>query len=549
MEIHKLNNEEKARLKLKHLVKRIKEKFPNEFGSHQSLVDAAHKSGYLEISTGQALGQAIRDGYSETTERHNAQLLVWLKNERKVEAVFIESALNYKLVEVDSMNSVLIRTSLDFLSFMREVLEKPPGMDVRIIGTWPSSIMGKENQAAIDILRNMVNHCKSVKMLQPRPDSRFFIKRLYAQYHHTQEGERDFNNKIYDLQEHLVKLDNLRREFPVGQFDFKMYDSTPGMRMFAHDESIYTSLLLDQIESSETFSTVYPNNDSTASKQLIAHFDSVWKNASIFKVNARRDRPTLKLIADLAGVYKVFNYCHKPIPDVKGLAVPATQIGALKIHPNGFVEQRTYRSEIEEADINEGWAIHMDDNLFMEIRNVRSPKFTAYSIFRCSADFDASPGQYLFGTLVVPKKLGSNPTALRVLLQRQGKEVELEDLQCAKIPLNEIIESDIIPKSARRFLGGIFRNMLRYQQDEILVDASLEREMNANRVKLGKVMFMYGKMLKIENANHEDIVDAVRWALTHGYRDWKKVEKEFGEVVVSHKSIKELFNRIVHENP
>jgi hypothetical protein len=549
MELSKLNNEEKARLKLDHLVKKIKEKFPNDFGSHQSLVDAAHKSGYLEISTGQALGLAIREGYSETTERHNTQLVTWLKNERKVEAVFIESALNYKLVEVDSMNSVLTRKPLDFMSFMREVLDKPSGMDIRIIGTWPSAIMGKENQAAIDILRNMVNHCNSVKMLQPRPDSRFFIKRLYDQYYHTPEGDRDFNNKIYDLQEHLGKLDSLRREFSDGKFDFKMYDSTPGMRMFAHNDSIYTSLLLDHIESSETFSTVYPNNDSIVSQQLISHFDSIWQTASNYKANAKRDRPTLKLIGDLAGVYKVYNYCHKPIPDVKGLAVPATQIGALKIYPNGFVEQRTYRSEIEEADINEGWAIHMDDNLFMEIRNVRSPKFTAYSIFRYSGEFDGSPGQYLFGTLVVPKKLGSNPTALRILLQRQGSGIDLDDLECAKIPLSQVVGTEVVPKSARRFLSGIFRNMLRYQQDEILVDASLEREMNTNRVKLGKVMFMYAKMLKIENANQEEIVDAVRWALTHGYRDWRKVEKEFGEMVVTHKSIIELFARIAQENP
>ena len=535
-----------SRLKLKNLVNRIKELFPNECGSYKALVGAAN----LDLETGQGLGSAILNGYSRTTDKHTQSLCNWLHRKKLLKAELIEADLDWKLLDVNPKSTAIISKPLNFMSFMREVLEMRPGMDINILGTWPSAFVGKENQAAMDILRNMINYCKTVQLLQPRPDSRFYAKRLYTQFHNDVDGDGAFEKSKEDLFATLEKLNKLKLEFikTPGKFEFKLYDDSPGMRLFAHAEQIYVSMLLDNKESNETFSTIYPNDAKDAATQLRGHFDQFWLGATEYQNSGTRERFNLRLIGDLAGVYKVFNYCH--IADVENnTGIPATQIGALTIHPNGFVEQRTFRGDYEEPDRNEGRALRVGNNLYLEVRNVRAPKFTAFSILRSAKAFNGSSGQYLFGTLIVPKKKNSNPTALRMILQRQPNETDLQTLPCTKVSLSETDTQKLIPSTVRQFLSGVFRNMLRFIDDEILNDFSLEQEMKFNRVKLGKLMFIYAKALKNEPGNEVEMVSAVRWALTHGYKEWEKVQDVFGEEVITDKTIIDLFNRIRAENP
>jgi hypothetical protein len=540
------NEEDKYyREQLVKLVEKIKRHFPQEIPSNDALVKAAN----MPIGRA-ALENAMKNAWAETNKKHAQTLCDWLSAKKQTNAEWNPEITDWWFT--DQTVFALVSKPMNFIAFLREAQNLPPGMDVRIIGTWPPSIVGKENEAARSLLNNIIERSNSVRMLQPRPDSRFYAKRLYTQHLEDDEDERErnFNASKEDLFTHLDKLHRLRRDLKDPEkFDFRLYDDSPGMRMFAHGEKIYVSYLLDHIGSNDTFSTVYSTNDgSGAAKQLLDHFDHIWNSAAEYQGISNREKFNLQMIGNLAGVYKVFNYGHKLDQELKK-EIPATQIGALKIHPNGLIEQRTYRGDSEDPDRNEGWALRVGSNLLMEVRNVRSPKFTAFSIIRRSRGFDGTPGQYLFGTLVVPKKKDSNPTALRIILQRQPDSIDIDQIECSKIAIKDPAPSEKISPTVRRLLSGVFRNMLRYRENAILNDASLEEEMNQTKVKLGRVMAAYAKVLQQENATLEDIVSAVRWALTHGYRNWEKIQKEFGDVVTQHEELAELFTRIKNENP
>ncbi|MBV6441808.1 MAG: hypothetical protein EPGJADBJ_03499 [Saprospiraceae bacterium] len=536
--------DEYCRVKLEKLVEKIKRRFLQEIPSNDALVKAANMG-----ITRAALENAMKNAWGDTAERYTNTLCKWLREAKKITPDWNKEIREWWLT--DQTTYATVSKPMNFIVFLREALSLPPGMDIRIIGTWPPSIVGKENQAARDLLNNLVERSNSVRMLQPRPDSRFYAKRLYTQHLEDDEDERErnFNASKEDLFTHLEKLHRLKRDLKNPEkFDFRLYDDSPGMRMFAHGEYIYVSHLLDHLGSNETFSTVYANDGSDSARQLLDHFDHIWKSAAEYQGISNRERFNLQMIGKLAGIYKVFNYCHK-LDQVLNREIPATQIGALKIHPNGFIEQRTYRGDTEDTDRNEGWALLVGSNLLMEVRNVRSPKFTAFSIIRRARGFEGLPGQYLFGTLIVPKKRDSNPTALRVILQRQTESTKLDDIECTKIAIKDLAPAEKIPPTVRRFLSGVFRNMLRFRENAILNDASLEEEMNHTKVKLGRVMAAYAKVLQLENAEMEDIVSALRWALTHGYRNWERIQKEFGDTVTQHEGLAEIFARIKIENP
>ncbi|MBL7806650.1 MAG: hypothetical protein JNN28_02485 [Saprospiraceae bacterium] len=533
-----------CREKLEKLVDKIKRRFPVEIPSTDALVKAAN------MNIGRAgLENAWKKTWGPTASKHTQTLCNWLCDAKKIDATWSDDTREWKLI--DQTVYATVTKSMNFIAFLKDALSLSPGMDIRIIGTWPPSIVGRENQAANDLLSNLVDRSNSVRMLQPRPDSRFYAKRLYTQHLEDEEVERErnFNASKEDLFTHLEKLHRLKGLKNSNKFNFRLYDDSPGMRMFAHGEKIYVSYLLDHLGSNDTFSTVYQVSDgSDAAKQLLDHFDHIWNSAAEYHGIPNRERFNLQMIGKLAGVYKVFNYGHTLDPELRK-EIPATQIGALKIHPNGLIEQRTYRGDSESPDRNEGWALRVGSNLLMEVRNVRAPKFTAFSIIRRARGFDGSPGQYLFGTLVVPKKRDSNPTALRVILQRQPETVELEDIECTKIAIKDPAPSEKIPPTVRRFLSGVFRNMIRYHENAILNDATLEEEISHTKVKLGRVMAAYAKILQQENAELEEIVSALRWALTHGYRNWERIQKEFGNEATQHPDLIDLFERIKNENP
>lgn len=525
------------------LVKKIWDRLPT-FSTKQKIATAIGR-------TGSALADAMNNGGSDTTDRYMGLLKQWLRDSHQLEAVFDKNQQVWELIDLGKdasrvESAAIVSSPLSFMNFMKEVQKLEGGKVIKIIGTWPSSIAEADNNLVIDELEKMIKHSKSVQLLLPKWDSRFYARRLYLQNHNKNDAGGEFEkNKLHLMasikmfHELKVKINNPKA------FDLRLYDQSPGIRMFAHGERIYVSLLLDGIESNATFSTIYSYDGSNSTTQLHSHFDQLWDNSSEHTHLEKSEKLyNLRLLGNIPGVYKVYTYGH-----IKEKEAPATLLGGMEICSNGTVRQRTFLRDDEKgkitSDLNEGWVMRVGDNLFMEVRNLRAPKYTAFSILRIAGGFEGVSGQYLFGTVIVPKKESAIPFAMRIILERQAVGVTLESLPCKKVALYEEIEPGLIPDNVRKMLSGIFRNMLRFNEAQIFNELSLAKEINNTKAKLGDILFAYAKILKLDNEkNDKEIINAVRWAMTNGFADCEMIETEFGALIKSHDITYKLFNRI-----
>ena len=303
--------------------------------------------------------------------------------------------------------------------------------------------------------------------------------------------------------------------------------------------------IMEQSNTSDDFCPQSINlldSPATADKLKILKYLSFRQGANI-EISRRSRQKVDDQPFRFHGIYKVYSYGRRRTEKKKSIL-----LGALEIHPSGYVEYKGHHQESEACGIA---FRSVSSNLYIELRNKINKRLGYYLLY--TTELRPEKDRIYCGILLGLGVTTKMPLGKRVIFEFLPNAKSIDEVSCKKIDLHDE-EINNIPPLIRKTLSGRLENFISFARSNagIVEINDLEKELTKRSINLMEV-FVESSLYKILNAQHKkDIDEAIvrlRKAVEHGYTDipayLKKVENnnpEYLEDLQNHEEFRNLCN-------